>query len=96
VNSIEPPGRRVNASINLFYIIPTDRGHYTVRDQSFLHGGYFTNRVDARKYALSENGNKPDLVVELPSSISPLFRDVVAIVAGSDDASNVQGRRRQA
>lgn len=66
MSSIEPPSSRFKASVNRFYIIPNQRGHYTVQDEFRLHGGYFTNLVDARKYALCENGNKPDLVVELP------------------------------
>lgn len=92
MSSFEPPGGCFKASINRFYIIPDHCGHYTVRDELHLHGGYyFTNRVDARKYALSENGNKPDLIVELPPSISPFFREA-ALAAALANVSNVQNR----
>jgi hypothetical protein len=65
MNPVEPPGNRAKASVNRFYIIPDQRGHYTVRDEYHLHGGYFIDRTQARKYALFENGNRPDLIVEL-------------------------------
>jgi hypothetical protein len=42
------------------------RGQWVVRDQVGLHGGLFINRTEALKYALFENGNKPQAVVMVP------------------------------
>ena len=92
MSSFEPPSSRFNVAINRFYIIPDHRGHYTVRDEFHLHGGYFINRIDARKYALSENGNKPDLIIELPPSISPFFREASLASALAAGALNTQNR----
>jgi hypothetical protein len=42
------------------------KGQWVVQDQSGLHGGLFVNRTQALKYALFENGNRPQAVVMVP------------------------------
>ena len=95
MSSLEPPGKRARPSVNVFYIIPDQRGHYTVRDEYHLHGGYFIDRNQARKYALFENGSRPELIIELPPAISQFFREA-AIVSEVILASGVQNRRKAA
>jgi hypothetical protein len=41
-------------------------GHWIVRDQSGLHGGIFINRAEALRFALFENGGRPQAVVMVP------------------------------
>ncbi len=35
-------------------------------DQNGLHGGLFVNRTEALKFALFENGNRPQAVIMVP------------------------------
>jgi len=60
----EPPSRQSHAS--LFMIGKNSKGHWVVQDQKGLHGGLFVNRIQALKYALFENGNRPQAVVMVP------------------------------
>jgi hypothetical protein len=46
------------------YLIGRDRrGHWVVQDQRGLHGGLFVDRAQAVKFALFENGNRPQAIV---------------------------------
>jgi hypothetical protein len=56
-----------------FYMAPDHLGHWVVQDQSRRRSGYFINREWARKFALSENGHRPDLIVELSQATAPIF-----------------------
>jgi hypothetical protein len=48
-------------------LIGRDRaGHWVVRDLQGLRGGLFVGRTEALKYALFENGNRPQAVVMVP------------------------------
>jgi len=58
----EPPSPHAS-----LYMIGRDReGHWVVQDQSGLHGGLFVNRAQALKFALFENGHRPQAVVMVP------------------------------
>ena len=59
----EPPSSLQNL---LFMIGRNSKGQWVVQDQGGLHGGLFVNRVEALKYALFENGNRPQAVVMVP------------------------------
>jgi hypothetical protein len=49
------------------FLIGRDRaGHWVVRDLKGLRGGLFVGRTEALKYALFENGNRPQAVVMVP------------------------------
>ena len=57
-----------------FYIAPDHLGHWVVQDQSCGRSGYFINREWALKFALSENGHRPDLIIELSQASILIFR----------------------
>jgi len=60
----EPPSSLHSSSL---YMIGRDReGHWVVQDQSGLHGGLFIDRAQALKFALFENGHRPQAVVMVP------------------------------
>ena len=59
----EPPGSLQNL---LFMIGRNSKGQWVVQDKGGLHGGLFVNRTQALKYALFENGNRPQAVVMVP------------------------------
>ena len=75
-SSFEPPDTRLKASINRFHIIPDRCGHYIVRDEFHLHGGYFVSRTDARKYALgdAQSAQQESIVTSLANAKAASFR----------------------
>jgi hypothetical protein len=61
----EPPSAsRPNSS--LFLIGKNSRGNWVVQDQRGLCGGLFVDRVEALKFAMFENGNRPQAVIMVP------------------------------
>jgi hypothetical protein len=42
------------------------RGNWVVQDEDGLCGGLFVDRVQALRFAMSENGNRPDAVIMVP------------------------------
>ena len=51
---------------SLFLIGQDSRGRWVVQDQRGLRGGLFVSQAAARKFALFENGDRPELVVTVP------------------------------
>jgi hypothetical protein len=60
----EPPSTARAKS--LFRIGRNSRGNWVVQDQTGLCGGLFVNRVEAVKFAMFENGNRPQAVIMVP------------------------------
>ena len=61
----EPPSAsRSNSS--LFLIGKNSRGNWVVQDQRGLRGGLFVDRAEALKFAMFENGNRPQAVIMVP------------------------------
>jgi hypothetical protein len=83
----EPPSAsRSNSS--LFLIGKNGRGNWVVQDQRGLCGGLFIDRVEALKFAMFENGNRPQAVIMVPGVLElDMSRKPPA---GSDPASNAQ------
>lgn len=63
----EPPSSQLAAS--LFMIGKDSQGHWVVQDQQGLHGGLFVDRAQALKFALFENGNRPQAVLMVPGTL---------------------------
>jgi hypothetical protein len=53
----------------LFLVGQNRRGNWVVKDQAGRRGGLFVSRAAAVKYALFENGNRPQLVVSMPGHL---------------------------
>jgi hypothetical protein len=68
-NNAWPPSPRFSSRRSLFLIGKDSRGNWVVQDEHGLHGGLFVNRVDALKYALFENGHRPQAVVMVPGTL---------------------------
>jgi hypothetical protein len=62
----EPPSRRSAQPSRQFRIGRNSRGNWVVQDQRGLCGGLFVNRAEAVKFAMFENGNRPQAVVMVP------------------------------
>ena len=52
--------------MSLFWIGKNSRGNWVVQDQSGLCGGLFVDRAEAVKFAMLENGNRPQAVIMVP------------------------------
>lgn len=62
MTDLEPPSsidHRVFIGVN-------SRGQWVAREEHGLYGGLFCHRADALRYALFENGRRPEAVVETP------------------------------
>jgi hypothetical protein len=62
----EPPSPNLCSKTSLFLIGRDRERHWVVRDPQGLRGGLFVDRAAALKYALFENGNRPQAVVMVP------------------------------
>jgi hypothetical protein len=58
----EPP----SSSSRLFFIGRDSRGNWVVQDQQHLCGGLFIDRAEALRFAMFENGHRPQAVVMVP------------------------------
>jgi hypothetical protein len=66
MNQAEPPSPRPSAPSSLFRIGKDSHGHWVVQDQQGLRGGLFVDRAEALKFAMFENGNRPQAVIMVP------------------------------
>lgn len=62
----EPPSTGSNSSSPLFMIGKDSHGHWVVQDQRGLRGGLFVDRTAALRFALFENGSRPQAVIMVP------------------------------
>ena len=62
----EPPSPQSCTRSSLFLIGKDSRGHWVVQDDQGSCGGLFVNRAEALKFAMFENGNRPQAVVMVP------------------------------
>jgi hypothetical protein len=61
------PSSIVPSSRPLHFLIGKDsRGNWVVQDERGLCGGLFVDRTQALRFAMFENGNKPQAVVMVP------------------------------
>ena len=63
---VEPPSPEPNTRFPLFLIGKNSRGNWVVQDNRGSCGGLFVNRTEALKFAMFENGNRPQAVVMVP------------------------------
>ncbi|MEN3346727.1 MAG: hypothetical protein V7632_362 [Bradyrhizobium sp.] len=64
---VEPPS--CSAASSIVFIGRNHRGQWVAQQQNGLFGGLFVNRAQAVKYALFENGQHPEMIVELSREI---------------------------
>ena len=62
MGKLEPPSSRSQ----LFFIGKDSRGNWVVQDQQHLRGGLFIARAEALRFAMFENGHRPQAVVMVP------------------------------
>ena len=64
----EPPSGTSSGSPR-FLIGRDSRGRWVVQDQRGLRGGLFINRTEAVRFAMFENGHRPQAIVMVPGII---------------------------
>jgi hypothetical protein len=80
MNKGEPPSESYPKS-SLFLVGKGSRGNWVVRDPRGVCGGLVVNRADAVKFAMFENGHRPQAVImvagvlELDMSVKPGIGD---------------------
>src|SRR5215475_10060687 len=91
--------RRTANGSPLFLVGKDSQGHWVARDQSGLCGGIFVGRAEALKFAMAENGNRPQAVVmvddvlELDMSVSPRADRRSVDAASAAKRAKASGRR---
>ena len=65
MNKGEPPSLSGSDS-SLFLVGKDSHGNWVVQDQSGLCGGLFVGRAEALKFAMFENGHRPQAVIMVP------------------------------
>lgn len=63
MNIVEPP------SCNIVLIGKNSRGQWVAQQKDGLFGGLFVNRADALRYALFENGHRPEAIISIPNTL---------------------------
>jgi len=85
--------RRTANGSPLFLVGKDSQGHWVARDQSGLCGGLFVGRAEALKFAMAENGNRPQAVVMVPGVLELDMR--VTPRADRPSAANQPPARKQ-
>ena len=64
----EPPSGTLSRAPR-FLIGKDSHGRWVVQDQRGLRGGFFINRAEAVRFAMFENGHRPEAIVMVPGII---------------------------
>jgi hypothetical protein len=86
VKLVEPPS--CSSASTIVFIGKDKGGHWVAQEQNGLYGGLFVNRAQALKYALFENGQHPEMIVELARDIE---LDMGDSLSRSDPAVPIAG-----
>jgi hypothetical protein len=91
MNTQEPPNSN-SLSRSLFLIGRNSRGQWVVRNQCGTRGGLFIDRAQALKFAMFENGHRPQAVIMVPGVLELDINNAMA----SSDSGAKPARTRQA
>ncbi|HZL27462.1 MAG TPA: hypothetical protein VFC39_13135 [Acidobacteriaceae bacterium] len=76
---MEPPSLKLCLKPSYFLIGRNSRGHWVVQDEQGTCGGLFIDRTQALRFAMFENGNRPQAVFMVPGVLElDLSRNVAA------------------
>ena len=82
----EPPSPDLRAKSPLFLIGKDSQGHWVVQDELGLCGGLFVGRTEALKFAMFENGHRPQAVVMVPGVFELNMNSPVHRLPSNDNA----------
>ena len=90
----KPPSSRSRSTSPLFFIGKDGHGNWVVQDEDRLRGGLFVDRTQALKFALFENGHRPQAVVMVPGVFElDMSRTASSVQPSALDADAVQQQR---
>jgi hypothetical protein len=89
----EPLPLRSSSKLPLFLIGRNSRGYWVVRDQCGLRGGLFVDRAEALRFALFENGNRPQAIIMVPGILE---LDIAGQITTSPSSPAQMAMREQA
>jgi hypothetical protein len=92
----EPPSLSSCSPSPLFLIGKNGRGHWVVQDQQGIRGGLFINRAEALRFAMFENGNRPQAVIMVPGVFELDMSRKTATTDSPSPDSDRHGERRAA
>jgi hypothetical protein len=81
----DPDPSQIRSNYSLFFVGKDFHGAWVAQDQSGQRGGLFVDQEKAVKFALSENGNRPQAVIlvpgvlELDANAKPRFADHLVV-----------------
>ena len=91
--SREPPLRPLSRP-SLLFIGTDSHGNWVVRDQAGLCGGLFVNRSEALRFAMLENGHRPQAVIMVPGILEFSIDGPAKAAAANDSTAIADGRVR--
>jgi len=91
---IDPPLSRSKSEI--FLMGRDSHGNWVVQDRRHRCGGLFSNRADALKFALFENGNQPQAVIMVAGPLELDMRDETGSPRQMPGDSDLSHARRAA
>lgn len=62
----KPPSLKPCSNASMFQIGRNSRGQWVVQDDKHTCGGLFVDRTQALRFAMFENGHRPQAVVMVP------------------------------
>jgi hypothetical protein len=74
----EPPSQCL-ARYSPMLVGRNSRGHWVARSQDGLCGGLFVNRTEALRFALFENGHRPDAVILVTGNLELALNDPASL-----------------
>ena len=88
----KPPSPSCSRS-SLFLVGRNSRGNWVVQDQNGLRGGLFVDRAEALKFAMFENGKRPQAVIMVPGILElDMSRKPAATDRATDEAPRTLAR----
>src|SRR3954468_1605148 len=88
----KPPSPSCSRS-SLFLVGRNSRGNWVVQDQNGLRGGLFVDRAEALKFAMFENGKRPQAVIMVPGILElDMSRKPAAPDRATDEAPPAPAR----
>jgi hypothetical protein len=92
MNKGEPPSRCLSRSFPML-IGKNSRGQWVVQSQDGLCGGLFVNRTEALRFALFENGHRPDDVIMVGGTLELAINAPIKLGMGTDRGDRALSER---
>jgi len=92
MSKAEPPSTN-GPEMPLFLVGKDSHGHWVVRDKTGLRGGLFVGRAEALKFAMFENGHRPQAVIMVPGVLELNMSAHSSTVIRSRDNAQVPFRQ---